>query len=49
VQYSWNGYERSELMDMAAERAQRGLTEHIIIPISTNPVDVASRAAEGVA
>jgi F420-dependent oxidoreductase-like protein len=46
VQYSWNGRDRSELMDMAAERAQRGFTEHIVILPSTNPVDVASRLAQ---
>src|SRR5438270_6570563 len=46
VQYSWTGSDRSELVDLAAERAQRGFTEHIIILPAADAVRVASLAAE---
>src|SRR5438132_2588350 len=31
VQYSWNGSDQSELMDMAGERVRLGFTEHNVI------------------
>ena len=46
VQYSWDGRDRTELIDLAGERAQRGFTEHIIILPATNPADVATRLAQ---
>jgi F420-dependent oxidoreductase-like protein len=46
VQYSWNGNHRSELVDVAAERARRGFTEQIIILPAADAVRVASLAAE---
>ncbi len=46
VQYSWNGSDQSELVDMAGERVRLGFTEHIVILPSADAVRVASRAAE---
>jgi F420-dependent oxidoreductase-like protein len=46
VQYSWNGSNRSELLDLAGERVRRGFTEHVIIMPPGKSVDTASRAAE---
>src|SRR5438445_515033 len=46
VQYSWNGSDQSELMDMAGERVRLGFTEHIVILPSADAVRVATRAAD---
>jgi F420-dependent oxidoreductase-like protein len=46
VQYAWNGNDRSELLDLAGERARRGFTEHIVILPATDAVRVASLAAD---
>jgi F420-dependent oxidoreductase-like protein len=46
VQYSWNGKQRSELLDRAGDWARRGFTEHIIILPAPEAVRVASLAAE---
>ena len=46
VQYSWTGSDRSELVDIAAERARLGFSEHIVILPAAESVRVAARAAE---
>jgi F420-dependent oxidoreductase-like protein len=45
VQYGWNGTNRSELVDLAGERARRGFTEHIIILPWAEAPRVAAQAA----
>jgi F420-dependent oxidoreductase-like protein len=49
AQYSWDGNDRSELLDMAGERARRGFTEHIIVLPPPDAERVASLAAEALA
>src|SRR5205823_14497379 len=44
VQYSWNGSDQSELMDMAGESARTGLTEHIFF-LSTADAGLAAPRA----
>jgi F420-dependent oxidoreductase-like protein len=46
VQYSWNGNQRSELLDTAGDWVRRGFTEHIIILPPADAERVASLAAE---
>ena len=46
VQYSWNGKQRSELLDTAGDWARRGFTEHVIILPPADAERVASLAAE---
>src|SRR5206468_1946706 len=44
--YSWTGTNRSELVDLAGERARRGFTEHIIIVPAADSPRIAAQAAE---